>query len=87
VFAVQRGLHELHAALVRGLHRAFDNGSFKRLLAEQPGLGPIVSGAQALPARMFELRNPDATRVVDAIPPAYLHPTIRAQRQLASPPR
>ncbi len=77
VYMLTRGQARLRAALLLGLQRAFADGSLLRVLATQAGLGPVVTGQQALPARILPVPNPWATEVYRAIDPQYLHPKLR----------
>ena len=76
MFIVNRNARPLHGALTLGLQRAFDDGSLHKLLAEQPGLGPLVLGQRRLPARIVSLAHPWPTRAYRSIPPPW---TSRAQ--------
>ena len=78
MFIVNRNARPLHGALTLGLQRAFDDGSLHKLLAEQPGLGPLVLGQRRLPARIVSLAHPWPTRAYRSIPPPWLHPAVRA---------
>lgn len=77
VYLLTKGQARLRAALLLGLQRAFADGSLLRVLAEQPGLGPLVSGQRQLPARLLPVPNPWTTEVYRAIDPQYLHPKLR----------
>lgn len=78
VYMVRKGQTRLRDALLLGLKRAHADGSLQKLLSEQAGLGPIVSGKQGLPARLISIPNPWESPVYRAIEPQYLHPAIRS---------
>ncbi len=78
MFIVNRNEGPLHEALRQGLHKALGDGSLTRLLAAQPGFGPILRGELALPSQIIRIAHPWPTRAYQAVPPHTLHPAVRA---------
>jgi hypothetical protein len=76
VFMLARGQAQLRDALLLGLKRAFDDRSHHRILSAQAGLGALLSGQQAWPARVLSVPNPWMADVYRAFEPRHLHPKL-----------
>lgn len=70
VFAVREDQAEVYDALHEGLGRIFNDGRAQAILARDPRVGPLVAGRRRLPARVFELPNPQWSAAYQAIPDA-----------------
>lgn len=68
VFAVRAAETAVYDALHEGLGRIFSDGRAQAILARDPRIGPLIDGRRRLPARVFELANPQWAAPYQAIP-------------------
>lgn len=68
VFAVREDEMALFDALQEGLARIFSDGRAQAILARDPQVGPLVAGRRGLPARVFEMDNPQWSAPYQGIP-------------------
>lgn len=70
VFVVRENQPEVFDALQEGLARLFADGRAQAILARDPRLGPLLAGRRRLPARVFDIPNPQWSAVYQTIPEA-----------------
>lgn len=68
VFVVREDETAVFDALQEGLSRIFADGRAQAILAQDPRIGPLISGRQRLPRRVFEIANPQWSAPFQAIP-------------------
>jgi hypothetical protein len=71
MFYVSPGNEELHSALLRGLQRAFADGSFQALLNNDPSVRSAVLRAKLDQRTTITINNPLLTPAFTRIPEAY----------------
>lgn len=68
VFAVREDQTQVYDLLHEGLSRIFADGRAQGILARDPRVGPLITGRRRLPARVFDLPNPEWTAAFQVIP-------------------
>jgi ABC-type amino acid transport substrate-binding protein len=71
LFFVNKGNLELHDALLAGLQAAFADGSFQKLLENDPGYKAARQRANIAKRTIIEVENPELTPRFKAIPAKY----------------
>lgn len=70
VFVVREDQPAVFDTLHEGLTRLFADGRAQALLSRDPQVGPLIAGRRRLPARVFDIPNPQWSAVYQAIPDA-----------------
>ncbi len=73
LYFVRKGNTELETAILRGLERAFADGSFQRMFAGDPGVVKSLGIANLGNRRILEMENPYMSDRFKAIPGEYFY--------------
>lgn len=71
LFYVRRGDDERHAAISKGLSRAFEDGSFAALFATHAATQTALAQARLAERRVLQIDNPELNEAMRAVPARY----------------
>lgn len=71
LFYVAKGNTELHDAVLAGLKKSFDDGSFQLLLNTDPAISSAIKHANLKQRTVLKIDNPSLSEAFKSIPEAY----------------